>query len=238
MALARSQSSPMRLYSVSHRILRERDAYYHALEKAALETTGTCDITAWLSWFAGCLGRAMDDALEALSAAEQNAALRERAGHLPLNHRQLRALELLIREPEETLTATRWARINHSTREEAEAGIDGMVRAMLWRNRPRRASTPHTGSHAAGDGEGRTENRATGHHLPLTGQDREIAGRNGKIAGHKPPQDRPHKSLRKPLSRAAGSPHQGRKSAARRRVREPCRTAAQTGAKPARKTPV
>ena len=56
---------------------------YHALENAALETTGTCDITAWLSWFAGCLGRAMDDALEALSAAEQNAALRERAGHLP-----------------------------------------------------------------------------------------------------------------------------------------------------------
>ena len=96
MTLARSQQSPMRLYSVSHRILRERDAYYHALENA---TRGTCDITAWLNWFAGCLGRAMDDALEALSVAEQNAALRERAGQLPLNHRQLRVLELLIREP-------------------------------------------------------------------------------------------------------------------------------------------
>ena len=93
MALAQSQQSPTRLYSVSHRILRERDAYYHALEKAALETTGTCDITAWLSRFAGCLGRAMDDALEALSAAEQNAALRERTGQPPLNPRQLRALE-------------------------------------------------------------------------------------------------------------------------------------------------
>ena len=34
MALARSQQSPMRLYSVSHRILRERDAYYRALENA------------------------------------------------------------------------------------------------------------------------------------------------------------------------------------------------------------
>ncbi len=83
MALARSQSSPMRLYSVSHRILRERDAYYRALENAALETTGTCDITAWLRWFAGCLGRAMDDALEALSAAEQNAALMEQDGQPP-----------------------------------------------------------------------------------------------------------------------------------------------------------
>ena len=142
MALARSQSSPMRLYSVSHRILRERDAYYHALENAAMETTGTCDITGWLSWFAGCLGRAMDDALEALSVAERNAALRERAGQLPLNHRQLRALELLIREPEEALTATRWARINHSTREEAEADIDGMVQAMLLEESPQESVNP------------------------------------------------------------------------------------------------
>ena len=129
MALARSQSSPMRLYSVSHRILRERDAYYRALENAALETKGTCDITAWLSRFAGCLGRAIDDALEALCAARQNSILMERTGQLPLNHRQLRALEFLIR----------------STREEAEAdmdGIDGMVRAMLLEKPPRENVNP------------------------------------------------------------------------------------------------
>ena len=64
-ALARSQSSPMRLYSVSHRILRERDAYYRDLEKAALETTGACDTTAWLSQFARCFGQTIDDAMEA-----------------------------------------------------------------------------------------------------------------------------------------------------------------------------
>ena len=85
----------------------------------------------------------MDDALEALSVAERNAALRERAdGHLPLNPRQLRVLELLIREPEETLTATRWARINHSTREEAEADIDGMVQAMLLEESPQEIVNP------------------------------------------------------------------------------------------------
>ena len=93
MALARSQQSPTRLYSMSHRILRERNAYCRALENAALETTGTCDTTAWLSQFAGCLGRAMDDALEGLSAAQHNAALMEQAGQPPLNHRQLRVLE-------------------------------------------------------------------------------------------------------------------------------------------------
>ena len=90
MALARSQSSPMRLYSMSHRILRERDAYYRTLENA---TRGTYDITGWLSRFAQCLGRAMDDALEELSVAQHNSALMEQAGGLPRNHTQLRALE-------------------------------------------------------------------------------------------------------------------------------------------------
>ena len=99
MALARSQQSPMRLYSVSHRILRERNAYCRALENATMETTGTCDITAWLSRFAGCLGRAMDDALEALSAAQHNSALMERTGQPPLNHGQLRVLEPMKIQP-------------------------------------------------------------------------------------------------------------------------------------------
>ena len=129
MARARSQNSPMRLYSMSHRILRERNAYCRTLENAALETTGTCDITAWLSRFAGCLGRAIDDALEALCAARQNSILMERTGQLPLNHRQLRVLEFLIR----------------STREEAEAdmdGIEGMVRAMLLEKPPRESVNP------------------------------------------------------------------------------------------------
>ena len=69
----------------------------------------------------------------------------ERAGQLPLNHRQLRVLELLIREPEETITAGRWARINRSTREEAEAdtdGMNGMVRAMLLEKSPRESVNP------------------------------------------------------------------------------------------------
>ena len=72
MALARSQQSPTRLYSMSHRILRERDAYCRDLERATLETTETHDTTAWLSRFARCFGQAIDDALEALSVAEQN----------------------------------------------------------------------------------------------------------------------------------------------------------------------
>ena len=54
MVLAHSQDSPVRFYSMSGWILRERADYYRALERAS---RGTTDITAWLSWFVGCLRR-------------------------------------------------------------------------------------------------------------------------------------------------------------------------------------
>ena len=89
MALAQSQNSPMRLYSMSHQILQERNTYCRDLEKATLETTGGYDTTTWLSRFARCFGQAIVDALEALSAAQHNAALMEQTGQPILNHRQL-----------------------------------------------------------------------------------------------------------------------------------------------------
>ena len=139
MALARSQQSPLHIHSMSQRILWERAGYYRALENA---TKGSCDITGWLSWFTGCLERAMDDALEALSAAERNSVLRERAAGAGLSDRQLRVLELLMREPEETLTAARWARIGRSTLEEAESGIAAMMAAGLLEESPQEGVNP------------------------------------------------------------------------------------------------
>jgi len=57
MTLARSENSPQRFYSMSAQIREERSAYYNILEKTQ---KGTMDITPWLDWFLGCLGRAID----------------------------------------------------------------------------------------------------------------------------------------------------------------------------------
>src|SRR5581483_7599435 len=65
MALARSENSPQRFYSMSAQIRLERDAYYEILERTQ---KGTMDITPWMEWFLGCLGRAIDGAQTALAA--------------------------------------------------------------------------------------------------------------------------------------------------------------------------
>src|SRR5437899_12589428 len=54
MALARSEGSPQRFYSMSAQIRAERDGYYRILEATQ---KGDLDITEWLLWFLDCLDR-------------------------------------------------------------------------------------------------------------------------------------------------------------------------------------
>ena len=56
MALARSEQSSQRFYSMSAQIQQERADYYGILEKTQ---KGTVDVTLWMDWFLNCLGRAI-----------------------------------------------------------------------------------------------------------------------------------------------------------------------------------
>ena len=63
-ALARSEHSPQRFYSMSAQIRQERAAYYDILE--ATQKDGM-DVTPWLEWFLACLGRAIAGAQTTLA---------------------------------------------------------------------------------------------------------------------------------------------------------------------------
>ena len=132
-ALAHSPDSPVRFYSMSDRILRERADYYRVLERAG---RGTTDITAWLSWFVGCLGRAVDEAWSAAGRAKARVAFRERLRDVALNARQWRVLGLLADEPQGSLTAARWARIARCNVEKAQEDVRELVRAGLMELAP------------------------------------------------------------------------------------------------------
>jgi Fic family protein len=57
MALCRAENSPQRFYSMSSQIRRELAEYHRVLERTQ---RGATDVTQWLTWFLGCLGRAME----------------------------------------------------------------------------------------------------------------------------------------------------------------------------------
>ena len=77
MALARSEGSAQRFYSMSTQIRQERSNYYDMLEKTQ---KGGLDITAWLIWFLACLDRAFDGAEIILEAVLRKARFWEKYG--------------------------------------------------------------------------------------------------------------------------------------------------------------
>ncbi|HEY7392919.1 MAG TPA: Fic family protein [Bryobacteraceae bacterium] len=93
MTLARSENSSQRFYSMSSQIRQERNAYYEILEQTQ---KGTMDVTLWMEWFLGCLGRAIDAAQVALSSVLGKARFWERIKDVSLNERQRFVINRLL----------------------------------------------------------------------------------------------------------------------------------------------
>jgi Fic family protein len=108
MALARSENSPERFYSMSAQIRQERNAYYDILEKTQ---KGSMDITPWMDWFVGCLGRAIDGAQTILSAVLAKARFWDSVQGLQINNRQRLILNRLVDGFEGKLTTSKYAKL-------------------------------------------------------------------------------------------------------------------------------
>lgn len=119
MALARSEKTPQRFYSISAQIQRERNKYYDCLEEAQ---KGDLDITAQLEWFLGCLDRAFAGAEEILGDVLSKAKFWEQHAGIALNERQRNVINRLLDGFEGKLTSSKWAKLTKSS--QATAGRD------------------------------------------------------------------------------------------------------------------
>jgi len=108
LALARAEETEQRFYSLSSQIEAERKDYYLQLEHAQ---RGGLDITDWLDWFLGCLGRAIQGAEEALSAVRHKAKRWERLSQHSLNERQRKIINKLLDGFDGKLTSSKYAKL-------------------------------------------------------------------------------------------------------------------------------
>ena len=132
MTLARSEGSPQRFYSMSSQIMKERRAYYDILERTQ---EGTTDVSEWMQWFVGCLGRAVDGAETALTAVLTKARFWERVTGISVNERQRTAVNHLLDDFGGKLTTSQWARMTGCSQDTALRDItDLMERGILVRN--------------------------------------------------------------------------------------------------------
>ncbi len=132
MALARSENSSQRFYSMSAQIRQERGAYYAILEETQ---QGTMDITPWMEWFLGCMGRAIDGAQTTLSVVLAKARFWGAIAGGAINDRQRLVLNRLLDGFKGKLTTSKYATLAKCSQDTALRDILPLLeRGILVRN--------------------------------------------------------------------------------------------------------
>ena len=132
MMLARSEKSPHRFYSLSAQIQAERKKYYAVLEQTQ---KGELDITSWIKWFFGCLGRAIENAHSTLDVIVSKAQFWESLAETSLNERQRKILNRMLDGFDGKLTSSKWAKMTKCSQDTAYRDILDLIdRGILIKN--------------------------------------------------------------------------------------------------------
>ena len=133
MALARSEDSKQRFYSMSAQIRLERGAYYDILEKTQKDGL---DITPWLEWFLDCLDRAINGSEQTLAGVFNKAHFWETHTQEPFNERQRAVINRLLDGFEGKLTSSKWAKLAKCSQDTALRDIDDLVKRGILVKEP------------------------------------------------------------------------------------------------------
>ncbi len=136
MALAQDERLSTRFYSLSSRIMTERDKYYNVLESCQ---KGEGEITSWLKWFLGCFQRAVEESQTLLSKVLVQAEFWQRHGQTILNDRQRKIINRLLDAGpggfEGGLTTRKYVSMAKVSRATAFREISGLIeKGILLKN--------------------------------------------------------------------------------------------------------
>jgi Fic family protein len=150
MALSRSEGTPQRFYSMSAQIGQERNAYYDILERTQKDTM---DITPWMTWFLGCLGRAIEGAHTTLRGVLTKGRFWDSISGAAVNERQRLMLKRLHDGFEGKLTTVKWATLAKCSHDTALRDIQELVsRGILVRGAAGGRSTSYALANVSRDG--------------------------------------------------------------------------------------
>lgn len=127
-ALARSEGSSQRFYSMSAQICEERRDYYALLERTQ---QGPLDVTPWMQWFLACLGRAFARTETTLAEVLRKSRFWERHAAVRLNERQRNVITRLLDGFDGKLTTTKWAALTKSSHDTALRDIQMLIAAGI-----------------------------------------------------------------------------------------------------------
>ncbi|CDZ74046.1 Filamentation induced by cAMP protein Fic [Neorhizobium galegae bv. orientalis] len=142
MALAQSEGSQQRFYSMSAQIRLERRDYYAILERTQ---KGDLEITEWLQWFLTCLDRAFDGAEQILANVFRKARFWEMIAGETISERQRKVINRLLEGFDGKLTSSKWAVLTKTSPDTALRDINDLVaRGILVKDESGGRSTSYS----------------------------------------------------------------------------------------------
>lgn len=124
MLLARADNSPHRYYSFSSAIMKNRKAYYDALEYAE---KSTMDVTAFIAYFIETMRVAVADAELRISKTIEKPRFWDRIRSISMNERQVKMVNKLVDGFEGRLTAEKWSKITKCSHATALRDINDLI---------------------------------------------------------------------------------------------------------------
>jgi len=137
MALAQDEKLATRYYSLSSKIMEERDDYYDVLESCQ---KGNGDVTEWLSWYLGCHARAVEGAQKLIADVLAKAEFWQRKAQVDINERQRKIANRLLDAGkggfQGGLTTRKYASMAKVSRVTAYREISDLLEKNLLRQNP------------------------------------------------------------------------------------------------------
>jgi Fic family protein len=129
MALALADGAKERFYSMSAQIEMERKDYYLNLEQSQ---KGTLDVSSWMEWFLGCLGRAIVGADKTLSRVLRKARIWDRVNKGAVNERQRKIINQLMDDFVGKLTSSKYAKLAKCSEDTALRDIRTLIERGIF----------------------------------------------------------------------------------------------------------
>lgn len=124
MQLSRADRMPLRFYSMSAAILRNKKSYYDILEYTGKHGL---DITQWILWFLQTMEVAIDTAIEKTQSTIKKSLFWQEMKNLPLNERQIKIINRLWDGFEGKLNTSKYAKITKTSDATALRDIQDLV---------------------------------------------------------------------------------------------------------------
>ncbi|GHT97318.1 hypothetical protein FACS1894142_1580 [Spirochaetia bacterium] len=124
MLLSRADETPLRFYSMSAQIQKEKKGYYDILERTQKSSS---DITEWLNWFLTCLAHSIENANTVIDKIARKAVFWRNNALLVSDERQRKILNMLFDGFDGHLTSSKLEKIVHCSQDTAGRLLKDLV---------------------------------------------------------------------------------------------------------------